>query len=96
MDLVAVWAIDRLGRSLADLLETLKTVETAGVDLFIHQQGIDTSSPAGKLFLSIVGAFGEFEREMIRSRVMAGLKRARAKGRAPGAPAGIAEDRRGH
>ena len=65
------------------------SVMRAGVDLFIHQQGIDTSTPAGKLFFSIVGAFGQFERELIRSRVMAGLERARAKaslGRQPGSP----------
>jgi DNA invertase Pin-like site-specific DNA recombinase len=80
VDLIATWAIDRLGRSLADLLDTLRTLETAGVDLFIHEQGVDTSSPSGRLFFSIVGAFAEFEREMIRSRVKAGLERARSRG----------------
>jgi len=83
-DVIMVWAIDRLGRSLVDLLGTIENLEACGVDLFIDQQAIDTTTPAGKLVFQIVGAIGEFERSMIRSRIMAGLKRARAAGKRPG------------
>jgi DNA invertase Pin-like site-specific DNA recombinase len=80
IDIVAVWALDRLGRSLPDLLDTLRTFQAAGVDLFIHQQSIDTSTPAGRMFFGIMGAVAEFERDLIRSRVKAGLERARKRG----------------
>jgi DNA invertase Pin-like site-specific DNA recombinase len=72
--------LDRLGRSLPDLLDTLRTFQTAGVDLFIHQQNIDTSTPVGRMFFGIMGAVAEFERDLIRSRVKAGLERARKRG----------------
>jgi DNA invertase Pin-like site-specific DNA recombinase len=85
-DVVLSWALDRLGRSLADLIDTLKTLEGANVDLFLHQQAIDTTTPAGRMFFHVCGAFAEFEREMIRSRVNAGLDRARAKGVRLGRP----------
>jgi DNA invertase Pin-like site-specific DNA recombinase len=71
------WAIDRLGRSLVDLLGTIQGLEACGVDLYIDQQNIDTTTPAGKLMFQITGAFAEFERSMIRTRVNAGLKRAK-------------------
>jgi DNA invertase Pin-like site-specific DNA recombinase len=83
-DVVMVWAIDRLGRSLVDLLDTIKHLEACGVDLFIDQQAMDTTTPTGKLVFHIVGAIGEFERSMIRERIMAGLKRAKAAGKRPG------------
>jgi DNA invertase Pin-like site-specific DNA recombinase len=76
-DVVMGWALDRLGRSLADLIDTLRLLEGAHVDLFLHQQAIDTTTPAGRMFLHVTGAFAEFERDMIRSRVNAGLDRAR-------------------
>jgi DNA invertase Pin-like site-specific DNA recombinase len=85
-DVVMIWAIDRAGRSLVDLLCTIQTLEEAKVDLFIDQQNIDTTTPSGKLMFQIVGAFGEFERSMIRSRIMAGLKRAVANGATLGRP----------
>lgn len=75
-DVVMAWAIDRLGRSLIDLLGTIQTLETCGVDLYLDQQSIDTTTPAGRLMFQITGAFAEFERSMIRQRVRAGLKRA--------------------
>jgi DNA invertase Pin-like site-specific DNA recombinase len=78
-DVVMAWALDRLGRSLVGLLDTLHELETAHVDLFLHQQAIDTTSPAGRMFFHVTGAFAEFERGMIRQRVNAGLDRARAK-----------------
>ena len=79
-DVVMAWAIDRLGRSLVDLLSTIQTLETCGVDLYFDQQSIDTTTPAGRLMFQIVGAFAEFERSIIRHRVRAGLKRAVASG----------------
>ncbi|MBN9511702.1 MAG: recombinase family protein [Alphaproteobacteria bacterium] len=85
-DVVMVWALDRLGRSLADLIGTLRELEAASVDLMLHQQAIDTTTPAGRMFFHVTGAFAEFERDMIRSRVNAGLDRARAKGVRLGRP----------
>jgi DNA invertase Pin-like site-specific DNA recombinase len=85
-DVVMAWALDRLGRSLADLIATLQTLEGASVDLFLHQQAIDTTTPAGRMFFHVCGAFAEFERELIRSRVNAGLDRARARGVQLGRP----------
>src|SRR5258705_9540156 len=79
-DMVAAWSVDRLGRSLADLLGILQELQEKGVDLFLHQQGIDTSTTAGKAMLQMLGVFAEFERGIIRERVNAGLARARAKG----------------
>jgi DNA invertase Pin-like site-specific DNA recombinase len=75
-DVVMAWAIDRLGRSLIDLLGTIQALEACGVDLYLDQQSIDTTTPAGRLMFHITGAFAEFERSMIRQRVRAGLKRA--------------------
>jgi DNA invertase Pin-like site-specific DNA recombinase len=85
-DVVMAWALDRLGRSLADLLTTLSTLEDARADLFLYQQAIDTTTPAGRMFFHVMGAFAEFERGMIRSRVHAGLDRARARGVKLGRP----------
>lgn len=72
-DVVMVWAIDRLGRSLIDLLGSIQHLEACGVDLYLDQQAIDTTTPAGKLLFQMTGAFAEFERSMIRQRVRAGL-----------------------
>jgi DNA invertase Pin-like site-specific DNA recombinase len=80
------WAIDRLGRSLIDLLGTIQTLEACGVDLYLDQQSIDTTTPAGKLMFQVCGAFAEFERSMIRQRVHAGLKRAVEQGKQLGRP----------
>lgn len=85
-DLVAVWSSDRLGRSLSDLIDTLKTLSGTGRQLYIHTQGLDTSTPTGRMIFSVLGAFAEFEREMILSRVHAGLARARAEGKHLGRP----------
>jgi DNA invertase Pin-like site-specific DNA recombinase len=73
-DVVMVWAIDRLGRSLVDLLGTIQHLEACGVDLYLDQQAIDTTTPAGRLLFQMTGAFAEFERSMIRQRVRAGLR----------------------
>ena len=85
-DIVMAWAIDRLGRSLIDLLGTIQHLEACGVDLYLDQQAIDTTTPMGKLVFQVTGAFAEFERSMIRQRVKAGLKRAVAQGKRLGRP----------
>jgi DNA invertase Pin-like site-specific DNA recombinase len=79
VDMVAAWSVDRLGRSLIDLLDFLRELHAKGVDLFLHQQGLDTSTPSGRAMFQL-GVFAEFERAMIRERVMAGLSRAKADG----------------
>jgi DNA invertase Pin-like site-specific DNA recombinase len=85
-DIVMAWSIDRLGRSLIDLLGTVQTLEVCSVDLYLDQQNIDTTSPAGRLLFQVTGAFAEFERAMIRQRVNLGLKRAVAQGKHLGRP----------
>jgi len=85
-DIVMAWAIDRLGRSLSDLLDTIQHLEACGVDLYLDQQAIDTTTPMGKLVFQLTGAFAEFERTMIRQRIKAGLKRAVAQGVKLGRP----------
>jgi DNA invertase Pin-like site-specific DNA recombinase len=85
-DVVMAWAIDRMGRSLIDLLTTIQHLEAVGVDLYLDQQHLDTTTPTGKLLYQITGAFAEFERGMIRERVNAGLQRARAQGKRLGRP----------
>jgi DNA invertase Pin-like site-specific DNA recombinase len=76
-DVVMAWAIDRRGRSLIDLLGTIQHLEAVGVDLYLDQQKLDTTTPMGKLLFHVTGAFAEFERSMIRERVNAGLARAK-------------------
>jgi DNA invertase Pin-like site-specific DNA recombinase len=86
VDMVAAWSVDRLGRSLQGLLEVLVELRAKGVDLYLHQQGIDTTTPAGKAMYQMLGVFSEFEREMIRERVLAGMARARSQGKHLGRP----------
>jgi DNA invertase Pin-like site-specific DNA recombinase len=76
-DLVAAWSVCRLGRSLPDLIGLLGELQSRGVDLYLHQQALDTGTPSGRALFGMLGVFGEFERAMIRDRVMAGLHRAR-------------------
>jgi DNA invertase Pin-like site-specific DNA recombinase len=85
-DIVLAWSIDRLGRSLIDLLDTIQHLDACGVDLYLDQQTIDTTTPMGKLVFQVTGAFAEFERSMIRQRIKAGLKRAIAEGVKLGRP----------
>lgn len=85
-DVIAAWSVDRLGRSLQHLVAFLGEVHAKGVGLYLHQQALDTSTPAGKAMFQMCGVFAEFERAMIVSRVNAGLKRARAKGKTLGRP----------
>src|SRR6202049_827026 len=79
-DIVAAWSVDRLGRSLQDLVGFLGEVHGAGVDLYLDRQGLDTSTPAGKAMFQMLGVFAEFERSMIVQRVRAGIAKARAQG----------------
>jgi DNA invertase Pin-like site-specific DNA recombinase len=85
-DVVMAWAIDRVGRSLIDLLGTIQHLEACKVDLYLDQQQIDTTTPSGRLLFQVTGAFGEFERSMIRERVNAGLARAKAQCKTLGRP----------
>jgi DNA invertase Pin-like site-specific DNA recombinase len=85
-DLVASWSVDRIGRSLQDVLSFLGEIHAVGIDLYLHQQGVDTTTPAGKAMFQMCGVFAEFERSMIRGRINAGLARARANGKKLGRP----------
>ena len=75
IDVVAAWSIDRLGRSLRDLVNFLAELDAVGCDLYLEKQAIDTTTPAGRALFQMLGVFAEFEREMIRERVCAGLAR---------------------
>jgi DNA invertase Pin-like site-specific DNA recombinase len=77
IDLVAAWSVDRLGRSLPDLIGLLGELQARGVDLFLHQQARDTSTPSGRMLFQMLGVCAEFERAMICARVVAGLNRVR-------------------
>jgi len=85
-DLVMAWSVDRLGRSLQDLVGFLSEIHALKIDLYLHQQGIDTTTPAGKAMFQMMGVFAEFERAMIQERVRAGLARAVAEGATLGRP----------
>ena len=86
IDMVMVWSVDRLGRSLQHLTTLLSDIESKGINLYLHQQNIDTSTSSGKMLFQLLGVFAEFERSMIRERVMAGLDRARSQGKRLGRP----------
>src|SRR5262249_45685486 len=79
-DIVMAWSVDRLGRSLQDLVAFLSEIHALRIDLYLHQQGIDTTTPAGKAMFQMMGVFAEFERSIIQERVRAGLRRAKAEG----------------
>ena len=79
--LVAAWSVDRLGRSLQDLIGFLNELQALGVDLFLHQQGLDTTTPSGRAFYGMLGVFAEFERAMIQHSIRAGLERPKGEGK---------------
>jgi DNA invertase Pin-like site-specific DNA recombinase len=85
-DVVMAWSVDRLGRSLKDLVGFLSELHALKIDLFLHQQGLDTTTPSGKAMFGMMGVFAEFERSMIQERVRAGLARAKAAGKKFGRP----------
>jgi DNA invertase Pin-like site-specific DNA recombinase len=83
-DTLVVWKLDRLSRSLKDLLVILERIDAAGGKFRSLTESIDTSGPAGRMMMQMLGSFAEFEREMIRERTRAGLREARIKGSVPG------------
>jgi DNA invertase Pin-like site-specific DNA recombinase len=85
-DVVMAWSVDRLGRSLQNLVSFLAEIHALKVDLFLHQQGLDTTTPAGKAMFQMLGVFAEFERSIIQERVRAGLARAKGEGKVLGRP----------
>lgn len=90
-DIVAAWSVDRLGRSLQDLVAFLGELKALGTDLYLHKQALDTSTPSGRAMFGMLSVFSEFEREMIVERVRAGIARARAEGKTLGRPRVSAE-----
>ncbi len=87
-DMVAAWSVDRLGRSLQDLVSFLSELHGAGIDLYLDRQGLDTTTPAGKAMFGMLSVFAEFERGIIKERIAAGLDRAREHGTKSGRPFG--------
>nr|WP_328799673.1 recombinase family protein [Rhodococcus sp. T7] len=88
-DTLVVWRLDRLGRSLSHLIETVGLIESKGAAFRSLTEGIDTSTPTGRLVFHIFSSLAEFERELVKERTLAGLAAARARGRVGGQPAKI-------
>ncbi len=86
IDVVMAWSVDRLGRSLQDLVAFLSELQASKVDLYLDRQGVDTTTPGGKALFQMMGVFAEFERTMIQERIHAGLARARKEGKRLGRP----------
>jgi DNA invertase Pin-like site-specific DNA recombinase len=80
INMIAAWSVDRLGRSLQDLVGFLNELHALHCHLYLHQQALDTSTPSGRAMFQMCGVFAEFERAMIRERINAGLARAKARG----------------
>lgn len=90
-DLIVIWKLDRLGRSLRDLVNLVTEIQDKGAGLKSLNDSIDTTTPHGKLTFHLFAALAEFERDIIRERTMAGLAAARARGRKGGRPAGLSK-----
>jgi len=88
-DVLMAWSVDRLGRSLQDLVSFLGEISANGIDLYLHVQGVDTTTPAGRALFQMLGVFAEFERSIIQERIHAGLERARSKGIRLGRPPAV-------
>ncbi|MDC3351484.1 recombinase family protein [Gammaproteobacteria bacterium] len=88
-DIILVWDVSRLGRSLKHLVSFLEDIQSANCDLYIHQSGIDTSTASGKMMFGMLSVFSEFERSMIRERVLVGQQRAKAEGKHIGRPTNV-------
>jgi len=80
-DMIIVWSVDRLGRNISDLISFLNEIQSVECDLYLHQNGIDTSTPTGRLMFGMLSLFADFERSMISERTKAGMERARRQGR---------------
>ena len=83
IDLIACWSVDRLGRSLQHLVSFLAEINERNVGLYLHTQGLDTTTPAGRAMFSMLSVFADFERSILRERIMAGLKRSTKKSGRP-------------
>ncbi len=88
-DVLLVWRLDRLGRSLPHLIETIGALDARGIGFLSLTESIDTTTSGGRLIFHVFGALGQFERELIRERTQAGLTAARARGRVGGRPKGL-------
>lgn len=86
IDRVMVWDVSRLGRSLQDLISTMKDIQAAGANLYLHNQNLDTSTPSGEALFGMLAVFASFERSMIKERVKSGLIRAKKEGKKLGRP----------
>lgn len=89
---IMVWDVSRLGRSLQHLVEFLNEVISVNCNLYIHQSGLDTSTPSGRMMFQMVGVFSEFERSMISERVKLGLQRVQKNGKKLGRPNKITDE----
>jgi DNA invertase Pin-like site-specific DNA recombinase len=85
-DLIAAWSVDRIGRSLIDLIGFLSDIHSAGIGLYLHQQGLDTTTSSGRAMFGMLSVFAEYERAILRERTVAGLRRARSNGKTLGRP----------
>jgi DNA invertase Pin-like site-specific DNA recombinase len=88
-DLIAAWSIDRLGRSIQTLIGFMNEMNEIGIGLYFHQQALNTKTASGRMIFGIFSALGEYEKEMIRDRINAGLARARAEGKKLGRPSNV-------
>ena len=85
-DLIMAWDVSRLGRSLKNLVEFIEDIHEKNIDLYLHVNGIDTSTSSGRAMFAMIGVFSQFEREIIRERINSGLARAKAEGKKLGRP----------
>ena len=90
IDVIAAWSVDRLGRSLRDLVTFLGELDAVGCDLYLEKQAVDTTTPAGRALFQMLGVFAEFERSILQDRTRAGIARARRYGTKSGKPIGRA------
>lgn len=88
VDVIAAWSVDRLGRSLQDLVGFLSELDGVGCNLYLERQALDTTTPAGRMLFQLLGVFAEFERSIIIERINAGIARARIHGTKSGKPIG--------
>lgn len=88
-DIILVWSVDRLGRNISDLISFLNEIQSVECDLYLHQNGIDTSTPTGRLMFGMLSLFADFERSMISERTKAGIERARKSGKKIGRPSNM-------